>query len=67
MSDTIGSVLQNRHVGKSVPSTNATRRNRVDVQAAKSATDVIKANEDKNSPTLGFQLTLNRFYLGSTS
>ena len=47
--DTIGSVLQNRHVGKSVPSTNATRRNRVDVQAAKSATDVIKANEDKNN------------------
>src|SRR6266550_1427988 len=49
MSNTIGSVLQNRHVSKSIPSSGATRRGRVDAQAATSAAAVIKANEDKNN------------------
>ena len=49
MSDTIGSVLQSRHVSKSIPSSGATRRGRVDAQAATSAAAVIKANEDKNN------------------
>ena len=52
-SDTISSVLQNkqpqRHVGQSIPSTNATRRNRVDQAAPLSAADVIKANENKDN------------------
>jgi hypothetical protein len=49
-SDTIGSVLQNRsHVAKSIPSTTASRRTKIEEATPASATDVLKANEDKNN------------------
>lgn len=51
MSDTIGSVLQNKkqHVGESVPSTNTSQKLRIDKTAPLSAADVLKANENKDN------------------
>jgi hypothetical protein len=49
-SDTIGSVLQpkqQKHVGQSILSTSASRKIRVDANAAPSAAEVIKANENQ--------------------
>jgi len=49
--DTIGSVLQNKqqkHVGQSIPSTNASRKVRVDATAPLSASEVVKANENQS-------------------
>ena|SRR5712691_7880111 len=50
MSDTIGSVLQaKKHVGESILSTTATRKHRVDTASLQSASEILKANEDKNN------------------
>ena len=48
--DTIGAVLQNKsHVAKSIPSTRVSQRSRVDNAAPPSATEVLKANENKDN------------------
>lgn len=48
--DTIGSVLQRKsHIGESVPSTTASRRAIKDAFVTPSASETLKANEDKNN------------------
>ena len=49
MSDTISSVLQNKHVAQSIPSTTATQRGRKSETQAPSAAEVLKANENKDN------------------
>lgn len=49
-SDTIGSVLQNKHVGQSVPSKTAVRKSRsTGEESTVSAAEIHKLNADKNN------------------
>lgn len=50
MADTIGAVLQNKHVAESIPSKTAVRKSRsTGEELAVSAADIAKMNEDKNN------------------
>jgi hypothetical protein len=76
--DTIGAVLQNRHVGQSIPSTTASQRKRLAETPVLSCAETLKANEDQDNwvwveipdtdlfgePHTGVSINFNQFLPG---